>query len=195
MSRSQGINPDKLNNIDKFENMATIGVKTTYLVMACPYKPMKLCLWDAKEMCINLRCRGHHIVISSCWVYNLSFASRFLSWHFAPPEGMHIIVTFPHLFVLCTFWHLRPIIQKKGMHTLRGSHNIDMPSKAKFFVIYFITFKWVVINHQKGGDCKCNHHPMRVLVINDNPLNDLMALWSTWADWISYIVHNLCQAC
>ena len=41
LSKSQGINPHKLNNADKFENLATIGVRSTSFVMTCPYKIMK----------------------------------------------------------------------------------------------------------------------------------------------------------
>ena len=46
LSRSQGINPHKLNNTVKFEIRAKIWVKSTWVVMVCLYN-----LWnDVYEM-------------------------------------------------------------------------------------------------------------------------------------------------
>ena len=70
-------------------------------------------------------------------------------------------------------WHLRPFLKLfKQMHKLRGSSTISLDLND--FIEYLVSFNCVVINHQKGEDCKCIWPP-KCLMFMTYTIKELMS--------------------
>ena len=62
------------------------------------------------------------------------------------------------------------------MHKLRGSSTISLDLND--FIEYLVSLNCVVINHQKGEDCKCIWPPKWVLMLMTRTIKELMLLLS-----------------
>jgi len=111
----------------------------------------------------------HSVAAASTCVHDLSYASRiyFLDIAWSTPQwhgcrgspNFH----FTKVWILASYAKLR--IQF-SIHIFRGGST--PMARKKISAIHFISFvssNWVVINHQKGGDCKCNQALIWALVL------------------------------
>ena len=74
-------------------------------------------------------------------------------------------------------WHLRLFLKLfKQMQKLRGSSTISLDLND--FIEYLVSLNCVVINHQKGEDCKCIWPPKWVLMLMTRTIKELMHLLS-----------------
>ena len=62
------------------------------------------------------------------------------------------------------------------MHKFRGSSTLALD--VNDFIEYLVSLNCVVINHLKGGDCKCIWPPKWVLMIMTRTIKKLMRLLS-----------------
>jgi len=62
----------------------------------------------------------------------------------------------PYLHLKCEYWLLMSIWNSNPIHIFRGGSYTHDSKNLKLYFISFVSSNWVVINHQKGEDCKCN---------------------------------------
>jgi len=155
-----------------------VWIKSHLIVLGCISFLSELAVW-----CLTLsfsysqvrQCHTPSAVVpysaaaASTCVHDLSYASRiyFLDIAWSTPQwhgcrgspNFH----FTKVWILASYAKLR--IQF-SIHIFRGGST--PMARKKISVIYFISFvssNWVIINRQKGGDCKCNQALMCVLVL------------------------------
>jgi len=112
----------------------------------------------------------HTAAAASTCVHDLSYASRiyFLDTVCSTSQRHECRGSpnfhFTKVWILASYAKLRI---KFSIHIFRGG-STPMAREKKISVIHFISFvssNWVVINHQRGEDCKCNQALMWVLVL------------------------------
>jgi hypothetical protein len=90
-----------------------------------------------------------------------------LSWHYVqrPTGSMDVggaLSHFTKMWILAFYANLR--IQF-FIQIFRGRLHIHDSKSSVLYFIAFVSSNWVVINHQKGENCKCNQALMWVLVL------------------------------
>ena len=80
-------------------------------------------------------------------------------------------ITFTKMWILASYANLR--IQF-SIHILRERLYTHGSKSLSIYFISFVSSNWVVINHQKGGDWKCNQALIMGFVDNDHTIRELM---------------------
>ena len=108
-------------------------------------------------------------------VHKLSFASCFtyLTQYAAPHRSMDVGGA-PSLWLKCESWPLMPIWEFNYPFTHLGEALHLWPEKSQLHFISFVSSNWVIINHQKEGDWKCNQTLIVGFVDNDHAIRELM---------------------
>ena len=117
----------------------------------------------------------HLAVTGKLVVCELSFASRFIYMtQYATPYRSMDVRGAPSLSLKCESWLLMPIWEFNSLFSYLGGGSTSLAQKSQLYFISFVSHNWVVINHQKGRDWKCN----QVLIIgfsdNDHTIRGLM---------------------
>ena len=79
----------------------------------------------------------------------------------------------PYLHLKCEYWLLMSIWNSNPIHIFRGGSYTHDSKNLKLYFISFVSSNWVVINHQKGEDCKCNQ-ALCGFHVDDHLIRDLM---------------------
>jgi hypothetical protein len=124
------------------------------LTLSCWYSQVQQCRTQLQQQALV------------CMICHMHYVYIFLTLCVAPhrEHGCRGSPTFASL--KC---ETRPLMRSwefNSLFTYLGGGSTLMA--RKFSVIHFISFvssNWVVINHQKGGDCKCHRALMWVLVL------------------------------
>ena len=146
-------------------------IRSHLIVLGCISFLSELAMWRLTLSCSYSQVRHCRIAASTC-VHKLSYASRtyFLDIVCNTPQEHGCRgspITFTKMWILASYANLRiqfSIYILRGRLYTHGSKNLS---------IYFIS-NWVVINHQKGGDWKCNQTLIMGFGDNDHVIRELM---------------------
>ena len=123
------------------------------------------------DLCCYSKCCSavvpHPAATANHVVHKLSFVSRFtyLSQYVAPHRSMDVEGA-PSLSLKYESWLLIPIWEFNSLFPWHKNLSI--------YFISFVSSNWVVINHQKGGDWKCNQALIVGFGDNDLAIRELM---------------------
>ena len=108
-------------------------------------------------------------------VHKLSFASCFtyLTQYAAPHRSMDVGGA-PSLLLKYEFWLLMLIWEFNSLFTYLGETLHPWLKNLSIYFISFVSSNWVLINHQKGRDWKCNQALIVGFGDNDHVIRELM---------------------
>ena len=87
---------------------------------------------------------GLHVILHQGFIYDVHT-------HLLHPTDAEIYGE-SHLCSICVIWHVRPTcVEFNSFAHIEGELQLNLRIQ-KSYCISFVSFNWVVINHQKGGD-------------------------------------------
>ena len=138
--------------------------------VAVPHPGPVVSLCDS-AIAMEQQCRTQLSQLSCCAWTVICIMFIYLSQCVAPHRSMDVGGA-PSLLLKYESWLLMPIWEFNSLFTYLGKALHPWLESLSIYFISFVSSNWVVINHQKGGDWKCNQALIVDLGDNDNAIRD-----------------------